>query len=218
MTAASEKEPTKITVKDGRGSTAFSYEGRPAEAMDAYHVWSERQIMSMQNEDRLRLGDIEASAVKLEGEARAERARLKALQEVMDHRKKVHDDTCKIDHKGHDKIGVSCVMCHWRGTMAEMTTTRECPQCGQRKLEAEAAQDLREVFAAIAHDAWAGWMKYLFEKCHTADAAPLCGKEVVIPAELVERWTRQLNTPYADLPENEKESDRKEADKYLGVL
>ncbi len=41
---------------------------------------------------------------------------------------------------------------------------------------------------------------------------------VTIPAQMVARWTRQMNTPYADLPENEKESDREEADKIIAIL
>jgi hypothetical protein len=38
------------------------------------------------------------------------------------------------------------------------------------------------------------------------------------PAARAERWRRQMDTPYADLPEAEKESDRKEADRVLAVL
>lgn len=39
-----------------------------------------------------------------------------------------------------------------------------------------------------------------------------------MPAEKVERWQRQMNTPYAQLPENEKEGDREQADKILKVI
>ncbi len=34
----------------------------------------------------------------------------------------------------------------------------------------------------------------------------------------VERWLRQMDTPYAELSEIEKESDRKEADRVLAVM
>ena len=41
---------------------------------------------------------------------------------------------------------------------------------------------------------------------------------LVIPAKSVRRWARQMNTPYSELSEAEKESDRKEADKFLELL
>ena len=73
--------------------------------------------------------------------------------------------------------------------------------------------DLREQLAALSHEQWAGWMKYLLEKSTEGDDG-----SVVIPAAFVARWKRQMNTPYIDLPENEKESDRSEADKFTHVF
>ena len=70
-----------------------------------------------------------------------------------------------------------------------------------------------EVGAAIAHEQWDGWMKYMFGRCKTAEDG-----SVSIPGDLVERWTRQMNTAYADLPEEEKASDRVEAQKYMDWL
>ena len=70
----------------------------------------------------------------------------------------------------------------------------------------------REKLADYAHAAWSGWMKYMFSKS-TKDGSGL----VMIPASLVERWTRQMNTPYTELPENEKESDRLEADRMIEI-
>lgn len=76
----------------------------------------------------------------------------------------------------------------------------------------EDGMDAREKLAAYAHDAWSRWMKYLFGKgVHHEDV-------VVIPAESVERWKRQMDTGYSDLPEKEKESDRDEADKMLEIM
>ena len=40
---------------------------------------------------------------------------------------------------------------------------------------------------------------------------------VFVPAQAYERWTRQKNTAYADLPESEKNSDRCEADRILAI-
>jgi len=73
--------------------------------------------------------------------------------------------------------------------------------------------ETRELLAAYAHDAWSGWMKYMFSK----SLVTILGF-VVIPAPLVERWTRQMNTPYEELPESEKLSDRAEADKMLEII
>ena len=61
--------------------------------------------------------------------------------------------------------------------------------------------------------AWAGWMSYLFEK-----SVAIGDGTMLIPAPLVERWQRQMNTAYADLPESEKASDRAEADKILAIV
>lgn len=73
--------------------------------------------------------------------------------------------------------------------------------------------DKREALSDYAHAAWSGWMHYMFGKC---DRAPDGG--VIVPASLVERWTRQMNTAYVDLPEGEKRSDRAEADKILEII
>jgi hypothetical protein len=70
---------------------------------------------------------------------------------------------------------------------------------------------VRERLAAYAHDAWAGWMNYLFSKCKTNNDGT-----VTIPEWAVMRWHRQATTPYHELPEREKESDRLEAEKILG--
>lgn len=73
---------------------------------------------------------------------------------------------------------------------------------------------LRESIAAIQHDQiWAHWTKYQFSKCTQNPDGSL-----TIPAELVEHWTRQANTLYADLSESERESDRRQADKVLAVI
>jgi hypothetical protein len=72
--------------------------------------------------------------------------------------------------------------------------------------------DVREQLAAYAHEAWSGWMRYLFEK---SQANP--DGTVTIPAWAVDRWRRQMDTPYAALPEAEKASDRAEADRMLAI-
>lgn len=73
--------------------------------------------------------------------------------------------------------------------------------------------DLRERLAALCHTQWSGWMKYLFGKCGLAVNAG-----TVIPPWAVERWHRQMVTPYAELSEEEKDSDRAEADRFIALL
>ena len=77
-----------------------------------------------------------------------------------------------------------------------------------------AENELREVLAEYAHQAWSGWMDYMF--AHSV-ATGGDGSEM-IPAYLVDRWERQAATVYADLPEDEKKSDRAEADKILAIV
>jgi len=85
-------------------------------------------------------------------------------------------------------------------------------QLPETRLRAD-CDTVREKLADYAHTAWAGWMAYLFEKSiQNADGT------VTIPAWAVERWKRQINTSYAELPEDEKESDRREADIILQIV
>lgn len=72
------------------------------------------------------------------------------------------------------------------------------------------------------HEQWSGWMKYLFSKCFVETIDKGRGKEVsgrfIIPEEFVTRWMRQMGASYDQLPEEEKESDRKEADKIIQLI
>ncbi|MCL4863980.1 MAG: hypothetical protein KJZ93_31520 [Caldilineaceae bacterium] len=76
-------------------------------------------------------------------------------------------------------------------------------------------QELREALAAYAHEAWSGWMKYMID---VKRGWPDAYGGWTIAAESLERWRRQMNTDYADLPESEKASDRAEADKMLAII
>lgn len=71
----------------------------------------------------------------------------------------------------------------------------------------------REQLANYAHEAWAGWMRYLFEKCGAGPSG-----EVVIPAGYADALRRQMTTPYAELSEAEKDSDRAEAAAMLTIV
>lgn len=68
-----------------------------------------------------------------------------------------------------------------------------------------------EELAESEHASWAHWMAYQFSKCLTFE-----GHEgaAIIPAALADRWRRQVDTPYSELSEAEKQSDRDVASKY----
>lgn len=73
--------------------------------------------------------------------------------------------------------------------------------------------NVRENLSIYAHEAWSGWMNYMFAKSvMNADGT------LTIPKWAVERWKRQANTEYSNLPESEKELDREEADRMLALM
>lgn len=72
---------------------------------------------------------------------------------------------------------------------------------------------LIDALANIEHARWAKWQRYLHSK-----AVKRPDGSLVIPAELVERWERQIETPYQLLTEDEKESDREQVREYLHVI
>lgn len=69
--------------------------------------------------------------------------------------------------------------------------------------------EIREMLAKATHEMWAHWMRYLFSR-----AAFQYGQAWINSAD-VERWTRQMKTPYEELHESEKDSDRDIADRFL---
>ena len=74
---------------------------------------------------------------------------------------------------------------------------------------------INEEFARKQHEIWAHWMKYQFRQCSKNEDGSF-----VIPAEKVQRWTRQMNTLYDNLSETEKQSDRDIVNIFLlgGIL
>ena len=73
--------------------------------------------------------------------------------------------------------------------------------------------EVREKLSALCHGQWAGWKVYQFSKgTYNADGS------WTMPKWAVDRWTRQMKTPYRELSEDEKESDRIEADKFIELL
>lgn len=77
----------------------------------------------------------------------------------------------------------------------------------------ESFASLMEELAALEHRRWAHWQRYVHEK---GERCP--DGSVVLPAELVARWERLINTPYEELTNEEKDSDREQVQKYLPIL
>lgn len=72
----------------------------------------------------------------------------------------------------------------------------------------EVAQEIKslaalERLAALEHEQWAHWTDYMLDN---------------LTDENISRWRAQIKTPYAELTENEKESDRGWARKALGRI
>jgi len=74
-------------------------------------------------------------------------------------------------------------------------------------------QALIEQLAEKEHGSWSHWMKYLFSKC-----TAIGDGSATIPADLVERWQRQMNTSYANLTDKEKQSDRNRVNLIMPLI
>ncbi len=75
------------------------------------------------------------------------------------------------------------------------------------------SKPLLERLASTQHGIWSHWMRYQFSMCQRNEDG-----SITIPADKVDRWRRQMLTPYTELTEREKQSDREQAYKILGVL
>lgn len=82
------------------------------------------------------------------------------------------------------------------------------PEDAKQKLS-----ELLETLAAIEHDRWAHWQRYMHGK-----GERLPDGSLLLPADLVRRWELQITTPYSELTEREKDSDRDQVKKYLPVV
>lgn len=77
--------------------------------------------------------------------------------------------------------------------------------------------------ADLEHDRWARWQKYFFSHCQFKPQGEVGGMDdryvyFALPKDLYEMWVRKIKTPYAELTEQEKESDRKETRNYLPLV
>lgn len=82
-------------------------------------------------------------------------------------------------------------------------------ECREPTTESHSCHSL-EFHAERQHQIWGHWMEYQFSLCEEQGDGSL-----VIPAEKVERWKRQLATSYDELSEAERESDRQVVREHL---
>ena len=64
-------------------------------------------------------------------------------------------------------------------------------------------EQLIEQLADLEHERWSGWMKWMFDNW---------------TEENINRWKQQMITPYSELSEHSKESDRKEARNTMKIV
>lgn len=69
--------------------------------------------------------------------------------------------------------------------------------------------ELEEALASYAHEAWAGFTRWMLDRIDTTHDSGETFRA---------RWERQIATPYSALSEGEKESDRIEARKILAIV
>lgn len=75
-------------------------------------------------------------------------------------------------------------------------------------------QALFEVLSGTEHVRWADWQRYVHEKLED-QAVP---GFLVLPKDLVGHWERQIDTPYSELSEREKNADREQVLRYWTIL
>ncbi|MEN8342596.1 hypothetical protein ABFP02_12775 [Acinetobacter baumannii] len=70
-----------------------------------------------------------------------------------------------------------------------------------------------ENIAAVVHEVWSHWQKYLHSQCIKQSDGSL-----KIPKDLVSQWNKQINLKYDQLTESEKNSDIEQAFKYKKIF
>lgn len=77
----------------------------------------------------------------------------------------------------------------------------------------ERLNGLVEQLAALEHERWSHWQRYMHSKCVRQPDGSL-----LLPADLVARWEKQIDTKYEELGDQEKESDREQVRRYLPLI
>ncbi|TAL83905.1 MAG: hypothetical protein EPN75_00445 [Beijerinckiaceae bacterium] len=82
-----------------------------------------------------------------------------------------------------------------------------------KSLDANTREALVDRLAAIEHERWSHWQRYMHGKATRQEDGAL-----LIPADIVARWEKQIATAYADLPPDEQESDKEQVERYLPII
>lgn len=69
---------------------------------------------------------------------------------------------------------------------------------------------LKDKIASLCHDQWTHWIVSLLGK-----GIPNADGTLTVPKDTIDRWRRQMNTPYDQLSKKEKDLDIIEADKFI---
>jgi len=84
--------------------------------------------------------------------------------------------------------------------------------------------DLRERLAELEHEQWALWTKYMLDSLeplldlNRISFYDTSWREFDVAKFKLAGWQRQIATPYAELTEREKDSDREWADRVLAIV
>ncbi len=74
-------------------------------------------------------------------------------------------------------------------------------------------EELIEYLAALEHERWSNWQAYVHNLCIKNEDGSL-----TIPKKYVYHWNWEIALKYKDLPDNIKESDRKEVYKIMPLF
>lgn len=108
---------------------------------------------------------------------------------------------------------LSKAIAHAERVETAMVAMKERAERAEAALEAMRSDGMIQRLADQQHEIWSHWMRYLFSCC-----APAGDGSMLIPVEKVERWQRQMQTPYGSLSEYEQGSDINQAMKIIAVL
>lgn len=73
--------------------------------------------------------------------------------------------------------------------------------------------ELIEALSDKEHERWSRWQAYVHSLCERREDGAL-----VIPASRVERWERQIATPYGELSQQEQDCDRREVAEIMPII
>lgn len=83
----------------------------------------------------------------------------------------------------------------------------------EKVLEVLQSAGLKDQLAAAEHERWAHWQSYMHGHGQRHPDGSL-----TIPAHLVALWDGQIKRPFAELTEQERDSDREQVDRYLPLI